>query len=143
VQLPNEPQWQALWLEERAPTPRELSTDEGDRLALAIIDTREGYRELFEFARFSGKRLRECYTLEWQHVKWDAGVIERSGKHGKVVRVPITDTIREIIWPLRGQHPRFVFTFVAERTIDKMIRGKPYRYVKGERRTSRGFRVGP
>jgi integrase len=82
-------------------------------------------------------------ALEWQHVKWDAGVIERSGKHGKVVRVPITDTIREIIWPLRGQHPRFVFTFVAERTIDKMIRGKPYRYVKGERRTSRGFRVGP
>ena len=68
-----------------------------------------------------------------RHVQWDAGTIERPGKGDKLVRVPITDTIREIIWPLRGQHPRYVFTFVAERTIDKVIRGKRYRYTKGER----------
>jgi integrase len=66
-------------------------------------------------------------------VKWDAGVIERLGKGGKMVRVPITATIREILWPLRGEHPRFVFTFVAERTVYKVIRGKPYKFVKGKR----------
>jgi integrase len=118
---------------QRAPTPRELSPDEDIALAAAIMDTRADYRALFEFARASGKRKRECFTLEWSHVKWDAVIIERPGKGEKVVRVPITNTIREIIWPLRGQHPQFVFTFVAERTADKVIRGKPYRYVRGER----------
>jgi integrase len=28
---------------------------------------------------------------------------------------PITSVVREIIWPLRGHHPEFVFTFTAER----------------------------
>ena len=26
---------------------------------------------------------------------------------------PITDAVRTILWPLRGQHPDFVFTYVA------------------------------
>lgn len=133
VTFPQEPKWKDLWLEEREPTPRELSPDEGVALSTAIQDTRADYRALFEFARASGKRKRECFTLEWTHVKWDARMIERPGKGMKVVRVPITDTIREILWPLRGQHSQFVFTFVAERTVDKVIRGKPYRYVRGER----------
>jgi integrase len=131
--FPQEPKWKALWLEERAPTPRELSPDEGVALSMEIENTRADYRALFEFARTSGKRKRECFTLEWVHVRWDAGMIERPGKGEKIVRVPITDTIQQILWPLRGQHPVFVFTFVAERTIDKVIRGKPYRYIKGER----------
>jgi integrase len=29
------------------------------------------------------------------------------------VTFPITDSIREILFPLRGQHPEFVFTYVA------------------------------
>jgi hypothetical protein len=99
VQLPNEPQWKVLWLEGRAPTPRGLSPDEGDRLALAIIDTREGYRELFEFARSSGKRKRECYTLDCEHVKWDAGVMIR-GKPYRYIKSkhhPMTkDGIRRV-----------------------------------------------
>ena len=133
VTFPQEPKWKDLWLEEQAPTPRELSPDEGVALAASIEDTRADYRALLEFARASGKRKRECFTLEWAHVKWDAGMIERPSKGKKLVRVPITDTIREIIWPLRGQHPKYVFTFVAERTIDKVIHGKPYRYIKAER----------
>jgi integrase len=35
------------------------------------------------------------------------------GKGGKRVTFPITDTIREILFPLQGQHPEFVFTYVA------------------------------
>ncbi len=54
--------------------------------------------------------------------------IERPGKGAKLVRAAITNAIREILWPLRGQHPSLVFSFVAERTIDKVIHGKPYRF---------------
>jgi integrase len=47
--------------------------------------------------------------------------------------VPITESIRDILWPLRGHHPDAVFTYVAVRNIDKIIKGKRYRFVAGER----------
>lgn len=40
---------------------------------------------------------------------------------------PIADAIREILWPLVGQHHDFVFTYVAEKTI------KPRGIVRGQR----------
>ena len=39
--------------------------------------------------------------------------IEKQGKGDRRVTVPITDTIREILWPLRGHHDTMVFTYVA------------------------------
>lgn len=51
-------------------------------------------------------------------------MIEREGKGGRTVQVAITDTVREILWRLRGQHPKFVFSFVARRTVDKVIKGQ-------------------
>src|SRR5215831_9022375 len=92
---------------------KELHDDQRVRLDAAM---RDDYAPLFDFARATGKRKTECYTLCWPHVHWDTGWIERPGKRGKTVRVQITDTIREILWPLRDHHPEFVFTYVAERT---------------------------
>ena len=40
------------------------------------------------------------------------------GKGGKLVTRPITPTVQEILWPLRGHHPEMVFTFVASRDRD-------------------------
>jgi integrase len=119
----------------REPEEREryLSDVEADRLDDALDAVRDDYEPLFQFSRATGKRKHECMTLEWSHVKWDRGVIEREGKRGRVVQVAITDTVREILWPLRGQHPKCVFSFVARRTVDKVIRGKRYTYVKGQR----------
>ena len=40
--------------------------------------------------------------------------------------MPITSTIREILWPLRGDHPEAVFTYVAQRTRDGREEGERY-----------------
>ena len=47
--------------------------------------------------------------------------------------MPITPSIREILWSLQGHHADSVFTYVARRDIDKIIKDKRYRFVKGER----------
>lgn len=122
-----------MWLREPDERERELSAPETDRLEDALETVREDYEPLLQFSWASGKRRAECITLEWDHVKWDRGVIEREGKGGRIVQIAITDTIRSILWPLRGHHPKFVFTFEAKRTVDKTIRGKRYQYTKGER----------
>jgi integrase len=82
--------------------------------------------QIFEFAGASGMRLNEC-LLKWAEVNWDARRIEKQGKGDKRVSVPITDTVREILWPLRGHHPEMVFTYIAKRT------RKAQKLIKGER----------
>jgi integrase len=61
-------------------------------------------------------------------VNWDARKIEKRGKGDKRVSVPITDTIREILWPLRGHHAEIVFTYVAKRTRkhQNLVKGTRY-----------------
>ncbi|MGJ5205382.1 tyrosine-type recombinase/integrase [Bradyrhizobium sp. HKCCYLR20261] len=131
-----------LWLDEPDERERYLSDSEADRLDDALEALRKDYEPLLQFLRATGKRKAECMTLTWDHVKWDRGVIEREGKGGRTVQVAITDTIREILWPLRGQHATFVFTFVAQRTVDKVVRGRRVTFIKGQRYpiTSSGFR---
>ena len=142
VVLPKEPKWKELWLEEDEPTVRELSTEETAQLLAALAETRADYRPLFEFAWLSLKRKDEIITLQWDHVKWDHGIIERKGKHDKTVRVDITDDIRDVLWPLYQQRKLdcgvpeaadYVFTFTSQRAIDKVIKGKRHQFVKGKR----------
>jgi integrase len=52
--------------------------------------------------------------------------IRRPGKGGKLVTVPITPGIREILEPLQGHHPKRVFTFKAQYTRDGRVRGERY-----------------
>jgi integrase len=92
---------------------RELCDDEAERLEEV---TRADYGPFFAFARSTGLRLRECVTLRWSEVNWDTRQIIKLGKGGRHVMTPITSMVREIIWPLRGNHAEFVFTFTAERT---------------------------
>lgn len=58
-------------------------------------------------------RLKECVTLRWPEVDFGTRQIVRIGKGGRRVVFPITPAIREILFPLQGQHPEFVFTYVA------------------------------
>ena len=111
VRFDHEPQWRRHWLAEPQERVRELSDDEAERLDDA---TRDDLAPFFAFARASGLRLREC-LLRWDEVDWGARQIRKAGKGGKLVTVPITSVIREILWPLRGHHPEFVFTYVAAR----------------------------
>jgi integrase len=55
--------------------------------------------------------------------------IVRLGKGGRRVVFPITDSIREILFPLQRQHPEFVFTYVAVYGNKRLgiVRGQRYR----------------
>jgi integrase len=111
VRFEHEPKWSKHFLAVPPERVRELSDDEADRLEAA---TRADYAPFFAFARASGLRLKECF-LRWSEVDFPARQIRKTGKGGRIVTVPITPTIREILWPLRGHHPEFVFTYVMQR----------------------------
>jgi integrase len=111
VRFDREPQWRKHWLAEPQERVRELSDDEAERLNDA---TRDDLAPFFAFARASGLRLKEC-LLRWSEVDWGARQIRKLGKGGKLVTTPITPTIREILWPLRGHHAEFVFTYIEVR----------------------------
>jgi integrase len=118
----HEPNWRKLWLPVRQEHPRELMGDEGDRLEAA---TRDDYQPIFDFAKTTGMRQNEC-LLRWSEVDWGARQIRKTGKGGKPVTVPIFDKVREILWPLRGHHPEFVFTYIAVRTHRGWVKGRRY-----------------
>ena len=123
VQFKHEPRWRDHWLDEPQERVRELLDDEGDRLDVA---TRDDLVPFFAFAKASGLRLRECVSLRWSEVDWNAAQIRKAGKGGNLVTVPITSAIREVLWPLRGHHVDQVFTYTAHRTRDGRVQGKRY-----------------
>jgi integrase len=122
VRFLREPNWKAHFLSEPEERVRELRGDEGERLDAA---TRDDYAPFFSFMRASGLRLAEG-ILRWTEVDWDTAQIVKLGKGSKRITVPITPTIRNILWQLRGHHPTFVFTYIAERTRDGHVRGQRY-----------------
>lgn len=122
IAFEHEPQWKEHRLPEPQERVRELVGDEGDRLA---AETREDYEPFFAYARASGMRLNEC-LLKWPEIDWGASEIRKRGKGGKLILVPITPTIRAILWPLQGHHPEHVFTYVARRTKAGRIKGQRY-----------------
>jgi integrase len=120
IRLDHEPQWRKHKLVEPTERVRELRDDEAERLDDAM---REDYAPFFDFAKASGLRLQEC-LLRWSEVNWETRQITKLGKGGKLVTVPITATIREILWPLRGHHAEFVFAYQARRTRDGRVKGE-------------------
>ena len=122
VSFPREPRWKDHWLREPIERVRELVGDEGERLAAA---TRDDYAPFFAFAKATGLRLNEC-LLKWSEVDWNLRQIVKIGKGGKRVTTPITPAVREILWPLRGDHAEFAFTYVAARARDGRIEGERY-----------------
>lgn len=111
VKFDREPRWRDHWLKEPKERVRELRAGEGERLEAAM---REDYAPFFAFARASGFRLRECF-LRWSEIDWETRRIVKPGKGGNLVTTSIDDTLRAILWPLRGHHPEFVFTYVVQR----------------------------
>lgn len=121
----SEPKWDDLLLPEPEERVRELQTEEGAALDVAM---REDYEPFFDFVSASGMRLKECVTLKWSEVNFGTKQVVRIGKGGRRVVFPITPTVRDILFPLQGQHPEFVFTYVAifgNRKIGR-VRGRRY-----------------
>jgi integrase len=124
IHLRRESRWKDHWLKEPKERVRELTREESERLKAV---TRDDYARFFDFAEVTGFRLNEC-LLRWSEVDWDARQVKKTGKGGGTVVTHIDATLRDILWPLRGHHPEFVFTFVAQRTRPGrgMIKGQRY-----------------
>jgi integrase len=122
VRFNHEPIWHKLMLPIPSERVRELSDDEADRLDTAA---RGDYGTFIAFARASGLRLAEC-LLRWDEVDWSARQIRKPGKGGRLVTVPITSDIRELLWPLQGHHASMVFTYLCERAEHGRVRGQRY-----------------
>jgi integrase len=121
----DEPKWTELLLPEALERVRELQDGE----AAAFDDAmRDDYGPFFDFVRASGLRQAECVTLKWTEVNFGTRQIVRLGKGGRRVVFPITDTIRDILFPLQGQHPEFVFTYVAVYGNKRLKRVRGQRY---------------
>ena len=106
----HQPKWGDLLLSEPVERVRELQDDESEALD---ANMRDDYAPFFAFVRASGMRLKECVELRWSEVNFGTKQIVKTGKGGRRVVFPITVTIREIIFPLQGKHPEFVFTYAA------------------------------
>lgn len=128
ISLPDEPDWSSHILKEPRERVRELRIDE--EIAIEEIE-REDYRPVRLFAQATGLRRREVVSLTWPQVDWSAGIIRVVGKGDKPHALPITPEITGLLWPLRGDHPTHVFTFIAQRTRRCGKTGK--RYIRGQR----------
>lgn len=109
--------WKDLLLPEPQERIREASDDEEAAIFGAI---RDDYLPPIRFMLASGCRLEEVVGLTWDKVYWTAGAIEivgkgRRGAASQKRQIPITEDIRDILWPLRNDHPVAVFTYVAQR----------------------------
>jgi integrase len=121
----HEPKWAQLMLPVPEERVREVQEHEADALNDAM---REDYEPFFAFARLSGLRLRECVTLRWSEVNFGTKQIIKTGKRKQRIVLPITDSIREIIFPLQGHHPEYVFTYVCARADKRANRIRGQRY---------------
>jgi integrase len=120
----HEPKWKEHWLKEPKERVRELHQDEAERLELKM---RDDYAPFFAFVAASGMRWNvEARDLRWAEVYWDEGQIKRKGKNGVDLVIPITSAIREILEPLRRQHPDFVFTYLCRRGSPERLKGTRY-----------------
>jgi len=124
IAFAREPQWKRHWLDEPKERTRELHATESANLA---ANMRDDYAPFFDFIALSGLRWNvEARVLRWTDVHWQGGQIRTKGKGGADIVVPITPAIRNIIWPLQGHHPEFIFTYVAQRTVDRFVKGQRY-----------------
>jgi integrase len=125
VVFDREPEWKKLWLDEPEERVRELREGEADALNAVM---RSDLAPFFAFVRATGMRQRECVTLKWSEVNFETRQIVRLGKGGQRVVFPIRSTIREIIFPLQGNHDTYVFTYcaVANNKATGQIRGRRY-----------------
>lgn len=121
----HEPKWKGLFLPEPEERVRELQDEE---LAAINAAMRDDYAPFIAFALSTGLRFREIVTLRWSEVNFGTKQIVRLGKGGRRVVVEITSTVRKIIFPLQGQHPEFVFSYVAMYGNKRLGRVRGQRY---------------
>ncbi len=110
-----------VWADLLLPEPQERIREASDQEEAAIFDAiRDDYLPSIRFMLASGCRLEEVVGLTWDKVYWTASAIEITGKGRRGAAsqkrlIPITQEIRDILWPLRNYDPQHVFTYIAQR----------------------------
>lgn len=126
------PRWGKLLYTVPDRPPRELGTDEQDRLFSELRSDISGF---CYFALQSGWRLREVTNLRWADLDLTNGTAEVRLKGGDIRRRPLTQSMVATIANQPKKGP-FVFTYVCQknksRYTDKRGRLQPARQ-KGER----------
>jgi integrase len=113
--------WKKHRLREPEERVRELRPGEEEALFAAL---RADYHPIVRFALVTGCRLSECVNLRWQDVDWGGRKLWILGKGGKLAPVPMPPSVRQLLWPLQGQHAEFVFTYAAARARDGRRHGE-------------------
>ncbi|MEW6256934.1 MAG: site-specific integrase [Pseudomonadota bacterium] len=113
--------WRALLLPEPRERVRELRDSEE---AALFAQMRTDYHPILRFALLTGCRLAECVGLRWRHLDWGNRTITIIGKGGKVATLPLTSGLRALLWPLQGDHPDAVFTYISARATAAGRRGE-------------------
>lgn len=138
--FPKEPDWNgarmtgsSLWLVVPKTHVREFTEEESEAIDTYTETKRTDLEALIRFMRHTVKRKTNCFTLKWTQVHEKRGVIEMIGKHNTIITIEIDEEIKEILDMVRGQDKIFVFTRQSQRTFDKVIKGKRYTEVKGDR----------
>jgi integrase len=124
VRFEREPVWKTHRLREPEERVRELRRDEAAALGSY---RREDYAPLLDFVAITGVRQKEA-LLRWPEVDFVNRRITKTGKGGSKISVQITLAVHNILWPLQGHHPEFVFTYVAQRTSKRagVVKGQRY-----------------
>ena len=111
----------------REPKERVREASQGEEAAI-MAQLERGYDDAVRFALLSACRRKEIVSLEWTSVDFSGRQFEVIGKGSKRRTIPMSDAIYGLLWSLRGQHERFVFSFVAQKTRRewKQVRGRRY-----------------
>jgi integrase len=121
--------WKHHMLSEPKERVREMSHSEEKSLFEML---RADYQPVVRFAMQSGCRLceigpgKEFPGLRWKDVDWSGRKITVLGKGRVLGTIPISPGIRELLFPLRGNHGEFVFSYIAQKTRDGRVKGKSY-----------------
>jgi integrase len=120
--FPMEPNWTSHRLKEPQERVRELHDGEEAAIGEAM---RGDYAPWVQFALLTGLRRAET-LIRWPDVNWSAKIIMRPGKGDRTVSTPITPAVAALLEPLKGDHPKYVFTYTCQRTRDGHVKGQRY-----------------
>jgi integrase len=141
VQFADWPTWKTHILKTKSEVINELQEGQGEALMAA---TRDDYAPAVEFEHVTGWRQGAVIALEWEQVNWGAKTIRFPTKEGKDEQtIEINAALRAILWPLRGNHPTRVFTYVGKRTRIVERETGPERVIAGRHYplTASGFKT--
>lgn len=113
--------WPGHILDEPKVRVREMTADEQERIFKHL---KEDYAPLVRFSTLSGVRREGCLSLRWSAIDWGARRVLILGKDEEDYSVPLSDSLRAILWPLQGRHDEFVFCYRRERAGHGFRRGE-------------------